>query len=844
MSGPSPGQGGGGYYQDPAAFYDQQQGQYDAQSQHNMNTVFEEDEPASSPELGRGDQQWEQGHYGYEQQQSGQAQGQGYDDYAYSQHQPRDEYNGYYQDQAAQGAPPSQEQWEPPYYPGYVYDAATNSYVTDPNWQPSLEGDQSTQYDTGHEGAQAQVQQQEQRQGEEYRQQYSYAHEQEQEQGETNGNGTGSGHAVDQGTDDFDGEDPYADDPYQLPDDEPDPYAQYSATSYDPTPTPETQNSYPQQSSEPFSYETNPAYGAATGSTFDGNGHSMDEEYSHSERKAEEEEAQNQYNSQPYATEQQEAPQEDSHDFPGQHDESYAAGYDWNGDNTNPYAQSHYETSSYPQQESNDYAPQVEHDPYSPTNQYSSQPSAPLAREPDTERRQEQPAPPRAEVGSASRSRSQYDDSYAQQPQRESSRGPSKARQAAASPPPLQPPPSSQSAYAPSPQTQQYSSFASVYDAAAQSDSKEPPYDPYAPVPKQSRERAYSGASNLSNRSRPSVAQVQAQVQSQSVAGAAGGRQVPFDPYAPSGDSLPIAQAQPPSVAPVSPQVQQRAPVPAPPVSGSQGTSSPVLSTSRTSTFSPPPRSSSGQSKPLTAAAGRAGPPQQRQQQPQQQQQATAGRPPASAFDIPPPRSNAPAGRQSTNGPAPRPPPSQAPAPRQAPTALAPSAPQPAESARAKSPSATQNRSHESQQSTSSSTSNSSGYIPPPPASSAPRAPPAAQRKPAPFGGVLQPPARRAPHQRGASAFGSDSPYGALPTGPLTSAYEPSSSGVGQIKEEEEEEEISNEPAEPEKADVAEQQREEEFVPSWMQATSTTTTPRGPYSEILSLKFRFYCREC
>ncbi|GAA5893562.1 uncharacterized protein JCM6883_003560 [Sporobolomyces salmoneus] len=811
MSGPSPGQGGGGYYQDPASYYDQQ-------PQHNMNTVPEEDEPVSSPELGRGDQQWDQNQYGYsqnqydyQQDQSGQSYGQGYGDYGYS----ADQSGNYHyddqstvagqQDSTQQQQDQNQDQWEAPYYPGYLYDAATNSYVSDPNWQPSPQDDQSGNYAGGTEETQEQGYDQEQ-----------YSYEQ--------GNGVGQQDEGGEGTTDYsqsrqpdlEGEDPYANDPYQLPTDQTDqtdPYAQYG-NSYDPSSsTHDAQNSYSSQNpSHSFPYDTTANQEATNEDAYQEYGQSTGDDYSRHDGKEQEEED-------PFAVGQSEHEQEDPFAMQDQQYDAYAAGNDSYNDRSDPYSQSHDSTPTYSQpDEPNGYAPPPQRDPYAPQmdSNYSSPPPPAPTRRPQNDYRQ-----PRDRTATQSTTASQpqqhFDQCYEEQAQRDNSRGPSNLRQTAASPPPLQPPPS-QSSYAPSPQQQQYSSFASVYDAAAQSDSNEPPYDPYAPVPKQSRERAYS---NVSNRSRPSAAQVQAQVQSQPPQMGQGGRPLAYDPYSPSSDSLPIAQAQTPTVPPVSPQVQQRAPVPAPPVSGSQGTSSPTLSTSRTSTFSPPPRSTSAQNNPVSAPPSRAvsSPPHQ-----QQQRRSTAA-----AFDIPPPRTTAPPTRQAKTAPAPsRQAPSQAPPPsRQAPAALAPSSQPVVEANRAKSP-AVANRSHESQQSTSSSTSNSSGYIPPPPASATPRGPPTVQKKPSPFGGVMQPPARRAPHQRGASAFGSDSPYGALPTGPLTSAYEPSSSGVEQIKEEAEEEETQNVEAERAETMPEEPQREEDHVPSWMQATSTGPAQRAP----------------
>ncbi|GAA5978058.1 hypothetical protein JCM5350_007383 [Sporobolomyces pararoseus] len=824
MSGPSPGQGADAYYQDPASFYDQQQGQYDSQSQHNMNTVFEEDEPVSSPELGRGDQQWDQNQYGYHPEHSGQEHRQGYDGYSHQQQQVGGgSYD--YRDESTQG-PESQNQWEPPYYPGYLYDAATNSYVTDPNWQPP-----SNDENNDHSGNDYSEQQ-----GQGHDEHYSYGQDHGGAQNDrVHGDDSGQPgeSSVYQQETGLDSEDPYANDPYQLPDDGTDPYTQYQ-NSYDQPSASKTQDSYSSQnppqlhSHEPNQYESASADYGNTNGGYSGSGQETEGDYYTEGGRQEEEGEQSQYsvNSNPYTPEQDSEPygtQQQQYDPYTTADGSYAR------ENFDPYSQA--QTDDFYSRETNQDSYQEQGDPYTPQNPSniaSQPPLPPSARRDPNEHRQEQGDFPRDRNVSESTSQPQHQvgsrqQHQPQQPRQTSSRSPSNSRRIAASPPPQLQPPSSQSTYASSPQQQQYSSFASVYDAAAQSDSKEAPYDPYAPVPKQSRERAYSGASNLSNRSRPSAAQLQAQVQSQV---GQGGRPVPYDPYSPTPDSLPIAQAQPPSIPPVSPQVQQRAPVPAPPTSSHQGNGSPSLSTSRTSTFSPPPRTSSAQGNALSTSTGRSAPPQQQQKQVVPPKPTVAG-----AFDIPPPRSAAPPARQprASQPPSGQSTTSQASVPSTQPkTALAPSA-RPTEATRAKSPFGAAHRSHESQQSTSSSTSTSSGYIPPPPASSTPRAPPATQKKPSPFGGVMQPPARRAPHQRGASAFGSDSPYGALPTGPLTNVYEPSSSGVEQIQEEAEEEET--EPDQTQRpAAVPEEQPQEEFVPSWMQATSTSQPPRGPYN--------------
>ena len=62
--------------------------------------------------------------------------------------------------------------------------------------------------------------------------------------------------------------------------------------------------------------------------------------------------------------------------------------------------------------------------------------------------------------------------------------------------------------------------------------------------------------------------------------------------------------------------------------------------------------------------------------------------------------------------------------------------------------------------------------------------------------------------------------------------YEPSGSGVDQIKEEAEEEDMPEQEQEQEQEQVqAEADPQEHFVPSWMQATSNAPPPNDPYRE-------------
>ncbi|GAA6060928.1 hypothetical protein JCM10212_003836 [Sporobolomyces blumeae] len=862
MSGPSPGQGGGYYQQDPSSFYDQQgQQYYDPQQQHNMNTVFEEEEPASSPELGRGDQQWGQEYDHYEQSSQ--------DQYGYGQQdQQHGGYEGYgdsrgqgqgQSQEQGQGQQAGQEQWDPPYYPGYVYDAASNSYLPDPNWQPSSE-DQAT------EGA---GQGQAYAHDDSYSDQYGHHGQASEPQGQ-----------AEQASAE-DSEDPYANDPYQLPDEGEDPYAQSQTPYAQPDRhEPYASHGLDSSSNDPYSQSAEPYAYSRDEQGLDGGRQEAESDPYAADSNPYNDDGQNddpfgQNGEQPdpfgneagYGEQENRAGAESGY-YGGEYD-SYAEQGNTFGEQQDPYAQpaDGHGASNDPYGQPSDsqgheygshnrpndaYGSQA--DPYSPTASQS-QPRDPYA--PQASSSGPAPQDPYGRPAQSSFNNETAQDPYAptqqqahQQPAQGAKSNPYSPR--AAAPPPAQRS-ATKSTYAASPQQAQYSSFASVYDAAAQSD--EPPYDPYAPVPKQTRDRAYSGASNLSSRSRvgqahtpekmPDPYGAQSAIPGTHAAmarsGSNGGGQPAYDPYSPP----PPSSQPPPPRQSGQPQIKVQ-PAAAPPQA--QNALSPTMASARLSAFSPPPRSTSAQSNVSSASAQRrreptqatvAPPPAANAASAGSSQQAAPPRgaagparspriggsaqeaqhsQPASAFDIPPPRQKVPPQAQRTQQRAPGP----AQAPQQAPRGAAQSAQQrpgapPASSA--------PSRTHESQQSTSSATSSSSNYIPPPPASAAPRAAPSSQRKPSPFGGVMQPPARRAPHQRGASAFGSDSPYGALPTGPLTSAYEPAGSGVEQIKEEEEEQE----PVEEEQPQqIKEEQPEAEFVPSWMQATSNAPSSRGP----------------
>ncbi|GAA5877989.1 hypothetical protein JCM1840_000133 [Sporobolomyces johnsonii] len=824
---------------------------------HDMNTVFEEDEPASSPEVGRNEPHWggagaygwsqqhqaddqhQQQQYGYDYSQQPQQQQQGYD-YSHAQQEyDQSTYAAHYDQQSggdpqqAAAADPAQQQqqqqWEPPYYPGYIYDAASNSYLEDPDWVPPSEGADAHAHDQGHaqegQGAEAQVEQHEQ-------QGYDYGQAQAQGQayagyGQEQANGT---HAVEgeqhdpyaaeaygqeQANDAYQQQqqDPYAhdrqeqDDPHAQPAQDPyaqqaDPYAQQSADPHSqthdpyaehPDPYAESQDPYAQQN-DPYAQQPDPYAQPAE--------QSQEDPYA--------------ADSNPYAEEGEQADPfaQDSQDVYGAQEQQPQA---------DPYA------PTQPQQQTDAYAPApaAQANPYAPP-----QPAQPPSQPPH--------------------------DPYARaaQPPANSAYAPP----AAAAP---------RNAYSPPPATQQYPSFAAAYDAPPPSQApaqhsqhaQQPsaPYDPYVPVPKQQRPRGLSTASQASAGGYGSQQKQQQQpaqqpydpYAAQQSAGGYGSQQQhqqsaqqPYDPYA----AQQAQRQQAPYSAATQQQPQTHAPQSTSPYYPNQSAAPPP------SAFSPPPRSSSATSNTSSVSAlNRRQQPQasqapqraramtggsaasSREQQPmaqpqqaapapnaaaaaapsravEQSQQQTAPPPRADpapaqkqqqpAFDAPPPRSTAPpAQRHSQHD---RPPPAQ---PQQQPERAPPSHSQP---------------SHEHQNSSSSaiSTFSTSSYAPPPPGPSrASQVLPPSQRKPAPFGSVMQPPARRAPHQRGPSAFAGDSPYGALPTGPLTSMYEPQAEAVKQIKEEEEEEEV---------VPKLEEQQNEDYVPSWMQATAVAPA-RPPF---------------
>ncbi|GAA6001466.1 uncharacterized protein JCM10292_006268 [Rhodotorula paludigena] len=808
MSGPGPGYQRGPY--DPPAtahrpyggapapaddgasssFYSPQQSQQGFygqphEHQHTLSTVSEKDEPAPSPEMSRNEHQpWgdpqQQQQYGgyYDQHQYDQQQ---YDQqYDYAQQQAQDYGQGVYgqQQQYDQSGDSAQQQqpFEIPHYPGWVYNPATNSYDPDPSYQADgaaaggneqeaygaqngAAGEQQAQGEYGYSYGDPQAQQQDQgaygAYGNGYEQQGGHEQQQHQQQYGGDAHQTGG----------YDTSDPYADDGF-------DSYThQHQQQGFDPyaadQPTPQA------EAVDPYSADSNP-----------------------------------------YADEAQQADP-----FSQQQDTADPYGAASN----DPFGQS-----------SNDPFGQSSNDPYStPAND-------PYASEPQQQAPSPAPQPQQQEQ--------QYDP-YA----------PTNAR--AAAPPHAAAAPPARNAYSPPPAQQQYTSFSAAFDQPSDGQ-----YDPYAPrgqqqkqqraaaQPTQPQQQAYDPyapsqpAPSTTSQQRPQQQQQHEQQQQAAYDPYASQRSPPMQqqPFAASSTKPPsersaaspppqrtalsppprsssaasnasarqAAAAPPPRATPAAAPPKRDAPAPIQATPARAGDAAPIPSPRQTvpsqmaspraeaaaALASPPP-----QHRPLPAQAAKQAPSAQQQQQQPPKQAPLQRAAPGSAFDIPPPR-NPPAARAPPRGapatasqssavkaPPPQQPPQQQTKAQQPPTAAAtapaPFAPPHAAPARE--------------------------------AFSAPSQPvlPPSQRKPPPSSSGLRPPVQRAPHQRGASAFGSDSPYGALPTGPPTSSYEPPQT-VEQIKEEEEEEEIPPAQQEPEKP--------EDFVPSWMQATAAPPA-RGPF---------------
>ncbi|BGP16572.1 hypothetical protein JCM10213_000516 [Rhodosporidiobolus nylandii] len=792
------GAGGGGH--DPFAQMggNAGQGQYGQQQQgypsheHGMNTVYEEDEPASSPEVGRNDPHWggqqpgygggyDQSQYGGYGQQQGSfdygQQGQGAYDYAPS----SASAHGSHQQQPAQ-----EQQFDVPVYPGWIYNPSTNSYDPDPHYQQESGASESAQDSSASTAAGQEAQggyagYEEQGQGdygEQYGQQEQVAAEQGQGQASFGGyDQPSAGDAASAGQGDPYAADPYANDGYD------DPYAN---------------DAYSQQAD---------AYGSQAQAA------------------------------DPYAP-------------AGAKEDAYAV-------DSNPYQaasehQDPYAAASQPPASSDPYAPPPQQQPPSQqAQQQAYNPYAPPAA-PAADNRQSSFSPP-----PSAQQQARHSNAYAPPPAQQYSSFASAYEQ-----PQPQPQNASYDPYAPAAAQQQRqrsdtaTSSVSAYNPyqAVPQEQQQPRersdtvtssasvFDPYAPrAQQQQRERSDTFTSSASVIDRYAANAAQSGEYGHS-AQASQPQQAAFDPYNP--------RSQPPQsqVPPLSPPVKHaplaRAPQQQP--SFRDLASPPPVSRSA---FSPPPRSTSAASNassrrapPQAAAANSAQAQQMYGMPPQRSTSAASSREPAQQQHQPPPPAQAAApppkgaGPPSRGGALPRggappfqrqsagaafdiPPPRQQPAqrapPRQQPPPQAAAAPQPEQapppraSEYAPAPAAPQRDSFAA-----------------PPAPSAPAQPvlPPSQRKPPPFaGGVLQPPVRRAPHQRGPSAFAGDSPYGPS-DGPLTSAYEPPRDILEEEEEEEEEQKVKKE--EPEE-DVKMEEEEKEFVPSWMQRTSEP--PAGPY---------------
>ncbi|GAA5877576.1 hypothetical protein JCM8547_007735 [Rhodosporidiobolus lusitaniae] len=758
---------------------------------HGMNTVYEEDEPAPSPEMNRnGNHAFDNGY----QQQQGQGQygqqggGGGYD---YSQQQ---QYAGYDQEQQQYGQSSTassdaasqqqqEQQYDVPVYPGWVYNPSTNSYDPDPNYQGEG-GAGETRQESGTAAGEGQDQQgeyggyEQQAQGGDQDQGYGGYGQRGGAEQEQYGGYDATGSAAGASGDDY--------------------YAQYDQQQQS---DPYAQDAQGQAQADPCAAQADP-YANETD---------------------------------PYAQEQEDPYAADSNPYAeeGQQQDPFSAAS--HGGEADPFA-------AVQQQQPND--------PYAPSSQQND-PYA--AYQPAVQQQQQAPAP------AAQQQQQQQYDPYA----------PPSARGSSFSPPPQQSAPRSD-AYSPPPSQQQYNSFAAAYEQSAPAAApaqQSAPHDPYAPPPRQpQQQRARSGTASSTYDPYAPTSQLQQQ-QGRERSGTATSS---YDPYAPAAQQQQqaydpyAAQRQPPAQQPLSPPTTHS---PLPRTAQQQAASSPPLTRSA---FSPPPRSPSAASSasarrgPASAQPqGQSGAPAGRQQAtlaapgvapprsssaqsnrseapPPAQAPAQAAPPPkaaapplrangagaappprssGAAFDIPPPRQAAapparrqPPPQQQQRQPEPEPeqeqeayeqqPPKQQPPPARQPAKAVPSA----VGAYAPPPPEDRSTKRDSYGSATSSTSSRQSVLPP------------SQR------GMMQPPSRRAPHQRGASAFGSDSPYGALPTGPPSSAYEPPQT-VGEIKEEEEEEEeeqrkVKEEEVEPEKP--------EDVVPSWMQAAEAAPA-RGPY---------------
>ncbi|BGP24993.1 COPII vesicle coat protein Sec16 [Rhodotorula toruloides] len=826
--------------------------------EQGLNTVFEQEEPASSPDMNRSGQQWsghsqeqyggERGGY-YGQQQQGQQRQQGayggYDSLAqgYGQHQRYD--------QQTYSADSSQQAVDAPYYPGWIWDAASGQYLPDTN-----HGGESEQYGAASaEQAQAdhnsQAQQQSQAVDAPYYPGWVWDAASGQYLPDSNYDGEGGQQGESTAADQGHAADGAEQNGYAQGDSEQqyDSYGhQYGRANSSQTYPAASLNQHVQ--ADPYSTHSQPSP-----ASHDQNEHEARQPAAFDAQDEEDPYANDPYNAESYAQYGQGGDsyaqqQQDSHDpygreqqgapF-GQHEQQvqtleqedpYAA-------DSNPYADESAGGDPFAQSDSQDpFARQQSYDTFGTRDQQqqasnqSFDPYAPRQEAPPHSQQPQQRAPPQQEP-------------QRQEPQRQ--QPPSSKQQEAfdpyapttsrAAPPPIAPsqplePSQNRAAYSPPPPQQQFTSFGAAFDAPPQRNepARSTPYVAHAPPTRQAaplqqqqpREAPRQDPQQPEELPHDPYAPRKSQGKSQNRQPR---EQRPYDPYNLQSSQSSQGPASPPMRHQPFPQTGSsaasagRAALSPPPRSASAASNASSRQASAPAQAGPPPQSGAQQPPQTAALPPRKGPesvasprseasfnlasppsrarelPQQQQRQQQQSQQRQA--PPkkqqsaAPAFDLPPPRS-APAARLPQQAAFEEPPASDTPAdsaarPATAPQTTAPYAPPPAAP-------------------------NRDSYAPP----SQPVLPPSQRKPPSISGGLMRPPVPRAPHQRGASAFGSDSPYGALPSGPPTAAYEPPQT-VEQIKEEEEEEEVPPEQKESEKP--------EEFVPSWMQATSKAPPP-------------------
>ncbi|BGO91738.1 hypothetical protein NBRC10512_006220 [Rhodotorula toruloides] len=830
--------------------------------EQGLNTVFEQEEPASSPEMNRGGQQWggyqqDQygggggGYYGQQGQQGQQAQQGGYGGYD-SSAQGYGQQQGY--DQQSYSADSSQQAVDAPYYPGWIWDAASGQYLPDSNYGGEGEQGGAASTQQGQAEDDSQTQQQSQAVDAPYYPGWVWDAASGQYLPDSNFGGEGEQHgessAADQGqAGDGGAQNGYARGGYEQ---QYDSYgAQYGqaddAHGYAPT----AQNQHGQP--DPYSTQSQPS-----SASYDQSEQQARQPAGFDAQDEEDPYASDPYNAESYAQygqpnsyDQPQQPQQDSHDPYGREQQQPALAHDQEDPyaaDSNPYADESAGGDPFAQSESNDpFARQQSYDPLGTHDQQqkaSSQVFDPYAAQQQTQPPSQPPPQPVQR-----RQEAQHEPQQQPQPKQHDAFDPYAPKTSRTAPPstaPSQPaaPTQSRAAYSPPPPQQQFTSFGAAFDASAQpNEPPQPaPYDPYSPpsqqAPPRQQQRRESPRQEPPQPEEPThdpYAPRKSQGKSQSRQAR---EQRPYDPYNLQSSQSSQGPASPPMRHQPFPQTGSSAPsagLASPPL-GRAALSPPPRSGSAASNASsrqapapaqagpPPPRSGAQQASQTAAPPSRRGPesvasprseasfnlaspPTRARQLPQQQQQPEQRQAPpprqqsaAPAFDLPPPRS-APAARppQRAAQEIDEPPEFDDPVAAAGPPAVAPqkaASTAPASAPYAPAPSAPSR----------------DAYTTP----SQPVLPPSQRKPPSTAGALMRPPVPRAPHQRGASAFGSDSPYGALPTGPLTSAYEPPQT-VEQIKEEEEEEEVPPEQKEPEKP--------EEFVPSWMQATSHALPP-------------------